>query len=340
MRLWVNGQLLIDHWTRHTLQTDTGSITLTAGQRYDIKMEYFDYSGTATARLMWSSPSQPIEDIPASQLYPQGPFTAAAPSVNQRIEAENFDVGIPGVAYSDGTSGNAGGVYRNTNVDLQATSDAGGGYNVGWSTAGEWLTYSINVPTSGTYDLDERLAASGKGGAFHVEVDDVNVTGTVAVPNTGGWQNWTTVTQTGLTLSAGRHVIKISQDKAGTNGYVSNLNWLQVRSETPTIAVSSGGTSITKGQSSAIDFGTVPFGSNEPTRTFTVTNRGNGTLTLGVPSLPAGFSLLEGLNSTLAPGASDTFTVGMDTSGHGSYAGTVSIPTNDPTAKRSIHRSP
>jgi hypothetical protein len=50
-----------------------GSITLTAGQKYDIRMEYFEKGGKATATLSWSSPSQPKETIPVDVLYLEAP---------------------------------------------------------------------------------------------------------------------------------------------------------------------------------------------------------------------------------------------------------------------------
>jgi len=57
-RLWVNGQLLVDRWVNQTLREDSGTITLVAGQYYDIRYEYFDNVQSAEAYLSWSSPSQ------------------------------------------------------------------------------------------------------------------------------------------------------------------------------------------------------------------------------------------------------------------------------------------
>jgi hypothetical protein len=70
VRLWVNGVKLIDDWTSHAPQTASGTIALTAGQQYEIVMEYFDGALGATAQLKWSSTSTPAAVIPASQLVP------------------------------------------------------------------------------------------------------------------------------------------------------------------------------------------------------------------------------------------------------------------------------
>ena len=83
-----------------------------------------------------------------------------------------------------------GGLYRTgESVDIIASKDAaGGGYVVGYFTAGEWLAYTVNVPTSGLYDISIRAANNDlAAGSFHVEVDGVNVTGSITVPVTGSW---------------------------------------------------------------------------------------------------------------------------------------------------------
>jgi hypothetical protein len=72
VRLWVNSQLLVDNWTAHTTTTNSGSLTLAAGQFYDLKLEYFESAGGAVAKLEWSSPSQPRQIVPQSSLYLPG----------------------------------------------------------------------------------------------------------------------------------------------------------------------------------------------------------------------------------------------------------------------------
>ena len=109
------------------------------------------------------------------------------------VEAENFDDGGEGIAYHDLTMGNTPGKYRQTDVDIEATSDVGGGYSLGYIGAGEWLKYSVSVATTASYTLEARVASPGSGATFHVEVDGVDATGPLVVPNTGGWQTWQSV---------------------------------------------------------------------------------------------------------------------------------------------------
>jgi len=134
------------------------------------------------------------------------PFSGTAISVPGTIQAEDFDNGGQGIAYNSPLTSNPGGVFRSTGVGIEASADSGGGYDVGWATAGEWIKYTINVASSGNYNLAARVATVGNGGAFHIAVDG-NSAGSVSVPNTGGWQSWTTISAGTVYLTAGQHVL-------------------------------------------------------------------------------------------------------------------------------------
>jgi phosphatidylserine/phosphatidylglycerophosphate/cardiolipin synthase-like enzyme len=163
-----------------------------------------------------------------SVLAPFGGTPVALPGT---IQAENFDEGGAGIAYFDTTAGNSGGQYRNTNVDIETTADAGGGYNVGWMDLGEWLKYTVNVTTAGTYTIEVRVASAGQGGTFHIEVNGVDKTGPMTIPNTGGWQNWTTISKTGVALSAGQQVWTLKVDSMSAGGLVGNVNYIRVSAQ-------------------------------------------------------------------------------------------------------------
>ena len=92
VRLWVNRKLLINDWNGHPSTLNNGTaIDLVAGQRYDIQMDYFEYTGGATARLGWAYPGQSLTIIPQGRLYPTTISLASA-----RVAAnENKDVELP-----------------------------------------------------------------------------------------------------------------------------------------------------------------------------------------------------------------------------------------------------
>src|SRR6185503_17903838 len=102
----------------------------------------------------------------------------------------NFDNGPDLVAYHDMTSGNSGGQYRSTDADIENT--AGGGYNVGWLSAGDWMNYAVNVTATGAYTLTFRVASVTDTGSLQVGFNGPSqgLWQPVAIPYTGGWQNW------------------------------------------------------------------------------------------------------------------------------------------------------
>jgi GH18 family chitinase len=147
----------------------------------------------------------------------QSPYGGTVRNIPGTIEAEHYDLGGQGVAYNDLSAGNSGGALRTDNVDLEASTDTGTGHNVGWVQAGEWLEYTVNVQTAGTYSLQVRVASTTAGKTFHIEMNGANVSGTITVPNTGGWQTWQTVTVNTTSLTTGQKVMRIVMDAGDFN---------------------------------------------------------------------------------------------------------------------------
>ncbi len=57
---------------------------------------------------------------------------------------------------------------------------------------------------------------------FHVEVDGVDKTGPLQIPNTN-W-NFETLTKTGVQLNAGTHMLRIVADSGDANGYTGDID--------------------------------------------------------------------------------------------------------------------
>src|SRR6266581_217287 len=153
------------------------------------------------------------------------PFSGTPIAVPGSFEAENFDLGGEGIAYHDNVPGNIGGQYRlNEDVDIILSSDSlGGGYVVNNFETGEWLAYTIDVAASAQYDIGLRVSSALSTSAYHIEIDGQNVTGTVSVPNTGDWNTFQWVGNTGVPLAAGQHLLKIVADQQ-----YFNLNSIRV----------------------------------------------------------------------------------------------------------------
>jgi hypothetical protein len=104
-------------------------------------------------------------------------------------------------------------------IQTETTTDTGGGLNVGYVDADDWLDYTVNVSSAGAYNVSFRLASQVATGAFQLKVG-ATVLATVTVPNTGGWQIWQTIT-TPVTLSQGNQTLRIAVTGSGMN-----LNWI------------------------------------------------------------------------------------------------------------------
>jgi beta-glucanase (GH16 family) len=148
----------------------------------------------------------------------EGPYGGTPAPIPGTVQAENYDTGGQGVGYNVTSTNGTANSYRSDGVDLEVTTDTGGGYNLGWTAPGQWFRYTVNVATAGTYTVTFRVAAiAAVTDGFHISNSSgTNLSGSVNVPATGAWQTWTNVTAS-VTLPAGQQVLTISQDTAGWN---------------------------------------------------------------------------------------------------------------------------
>ena len=142
----------------------------------------------------------------------------------RKFEAEACD-------YFGGADGGNGLVnfYRNGNIAIQTTGDAGGGYNVGWISAGEWLEWE-QVPMQGSnVHLQIRVASPNNNSSLHFVVDSVAYP-SLTVPNTGDWQIYTNI-ESGMVYSFARdstHTVRLVCDTGGFN-----INYWQYHDDIP-----------------------------------------------------------------------------------------------------------
>ena len=156
----------------------------------------------------------------------QAPYNGAPALIPGVIEAEEFDLGGEGFAYHDVDTSNNGGAFRSDEgVDIEACSDAGGGYNVGWMAANEWLAYRVKVELAGEYRVDLRVASQNTGGNCHVEFDEVDLTGNINISVSGGWQTWETTSSAAFELSSG---VKTMRFVNADSGDEYNLNHFEL----------------------------------------------------------------------------------------------------------------
>lgn len=110
-------------------------------------------------------------------------------------------------------------------VQTEACTDAGGGLNVGWIDAADWMAYyNINFPTAGNYLVEYRVASQSGGGNLSLDLNAGSIQlGSLPVPATGGWQNWTTISHTVNIANAGTYNVGVYAQAGGWN-----LNWIRI----------------------------------------------------------------------------------------------------------------
>ena len=130
------------------------------------------------------------------------------------LEAENFDYFVgdgQNKSYYDLSSANTGGQYRiNEPVDIVASTE--GGHHLTSLENGEWVNYTVNIPTIGRYKLDMKYAALLAGGKIKIEFNGIDKTGEIMIPFGGldGSQNWKNlILSPSFTLNAGVQSMRI-----------------------------------------------------------------------------------------------------------------------------------
>jgi hypothetical protein len=146
-------------------------------------------------------------------------FGGAPGPIPGTLQNEDYDTGGQGLAYSVSSINGSDNGYRSDVVDLESTTDTGGGLDLGWTSAGQSFRYTVNVATAATYTVSFRVAAASavgtNAGSFHLQTPSgTNLSGAIDVLGTGGWQAWTTITAS-VTLPAGQQVIELFEDTGG-----------------------------------------------------------------------------------------------------------------------------
>jgi len=146
VRLWIDGTLIIDRWLVQP-GAYSATVSMVAGKKYDIRVEYFENLGDATARLYWTYPGQ------AKQIIPASAFTHFEVPLKAGLQVDYFE----GAARE-------GGLWRLASPEITATDvkvDSAWGSSspkglTSPDTFGAVWTGKIKVPTSGNYKFAVR----------------------------------------------------------------------------------------------------------------------------------------------------------------------------------------
>lgn len=167
-----------------------------------------------------------IKEIPLADFngaVTQEPYKAIF-SIPGFVQLEDYDMGGQSVSFYDKDFVNEGGAYREDGVDIVQvdSADASKGYAIGYTQAGEWLEYSVNVVTTGKFVFRASVADGLEGGSIRLFIDGKAVTDTVAVPQTEDWNTYTLMDGETSEIEKGDHVLRV----LFTGSYV-NIDWIQ-----------------------------------------------------------------------------------------------------------------
>jgi endoglucanase Acf2/PKD repeat protein len=175
---------------------------------------------TVTNELFLSSQDSVLISVLANGT----PFSGSPVSVPGIVQAEFYDLGGEAIAYHDNDAINWGVPFRQTEgVDIEASNDVGGGYDIGWIEDGEWVEYTIDVAEDGIYTIIPVISSVPGGGRLSIEFNGMDLTGELSVPVTGGWQFWQEMPIPDIYLNAGEQIMHVNF----YNGQF-NLNWIEL----------------------------------------------------------------------------------------------------------------
>jgi hypothetical protein len=159
---------------------------------------------------------------------PQTSYHGAASVLPGKIEAEEYDYGGSTISFLELDKVKNGLRFRNDDVDIDTTGD--GGYCIGWTEPGEWLEYTVSCEQATAMDIQLRIACTAPGDKIKIKLNN-KALAIANLPNTGGWQNWQTVTVENITIPAGeKQVLRIEI----LGGYF-NLDWLNFVAKSVTV---------------------------------------------------------------------------------------------------------
>jgi hypothetical protein len=231
-------------WTLKKFSTTNAPLNVPITTEYQTLLNYWGGTGTkpsvsfATNALLRMADNLKFEscvfqndmiDAMMRQPYDNSIIPFASNDIPGIIYFDNYDLGKVGYAYNDAdyqnaggsqTSWNSGGSYRNDGVDIEQCSDfPSNGYDVGWINGGEWLKFTVNVATTGTYNVDFRYAANQTGGKLVMNLDGLLISPYpyITIPTSGGWQSWQTLTVPNIQMTAGKHILQIQFLSSGYN---------------------------------------------------------------------------------------------------------------------------
>ena len=240
------GSLGLDSTDLATLNTLRASgvpvvVVLVSGRPLDIAAQLPDWSGLIASWLPGTE-GNGVSDVLFGDYAPTGKLPSTWMQSAGQEPINDGDGKTPlfpygyGLTYgtSQGTSAyavtQAESFTSQSGTRTEATTDTGGGQDVGYIAAGDWLAYGgVDFGPTGAASVTTRLASAATGTRtvqYRLDSTTGPVIATVPVSSTGGWQNWTSSTVNLSGAATGTHSVYVTFTNSGTGDLV-NLNWFQ-----------------------------------------------------------------------------------------------------------------
>lgn len=183
---------------------DWYSMTVREGEGANIKLTIPNQSGLDRLHMAWSDT---VETTPVVQ----EPFGDAPVELPGIVQAENYDKGGNRHSFYDKDGKNQGGVYREDAVDIvqMDSLDASKGFAVGYTEAGEWLEYTVDVKNAGEFTVKAAFATASENAGVQLFVDDKAVSDSVIATQGEDWSTYVIETFKTSKIEAGEHVLKM-----------------------------------------------------------------------------------------------------------------------------------
>lgn len=162
------------------------------------------------------------------------PYGGRPFAVGSTIEAEDFDLGGQGIAYFDMTPELIANVYRSReSVELRRYVDGERSATVVCFTrAGEWINYSVNIDSPGTYVVKAAVGSRTGGGVFRFEFGETVSTGPVVLPKSGGnrfpLDEHELVRSAPVVLPAGPQTMRVVMESNHKDGWIGDFDWFEI----------------------------------------------------------------------------------------------------------------
>ncbi len=158
-------------------------------------------------KIIAKSNGNSVADSAVLTVLNRGPFNGTPSIIPGTIEFEEYDNGGQNISYYDDSQGNEANVFRTEDVDIE--DKVGGGYDVGWTTAGEWLEYTVDVSYTGTYTVEITHSSQSSLGKVKLWMDGVSVSTTLNLTKTNNYDTYKTTSFTNIALNSGVHILRI-----------------------------------------------------------------------------------------------------------------------------------